>query len=62
MAADPDHPRPSGRRASGHKVEAGGGERLHYAGMEFAIRASAESTGGAFSIVEEIHPVDMCRR
>jgi len=24
--------------------------------MEFAIRASAESTGGAFSIVEEIHP------
>jgi mannose-6-phosphate isomerase-like protein (cupin superfamily) len=58
MAADPDHPRPSGSRASGHKVEAGGGERLHYAGMEFAIRASAESTGGAFSIVEEIHPLD----
>ncbi len=35
------------------------GERLHYGGMEFSIRASAESTGGAFSIVEEIHPVDV---
>lgn len=45
-------------QAQGHKVEAGGAERLHYLGMEFAIRASAESTGGAFSIVEEIHPLD----
>ena len=26
--------------------------------MEFAIRASAEWTGEAFSIIEEIHPVD----
>lgn len=45
-------------RAWGHKVEADGGERLPYAGMEFAIRATAESTGGAFSIIEEINPVD----
>ena len=35
-----------------------GGEPFSYRGMEFAIRASAESTGGAFSIVEEIHPLD----
>lgn len=42
----------------GHMVEPGGGERLAHAGMEFVIRASAESTGGAFSIVEEIDAVD----
>jgi mannose-6-phosphate isomerase-like protein (cupin superfamily) len=41
-----------------HKVAAGCGERLSYAGMEFAIRATAESTGGAVSIIEEIDPVD----
>ena len=41
-----------------HKVDAAGGERLAYAGMEFAVRASAESTGGAFSVIEEIDPVD----
>lgn len=34
------------------------GERLPFAGMEFAIRASAATTGGAFSIVEEIDAVD----
>lgn len=39
-------------------VRAGGGERLDYAGMEFAIKASAETTSGAFSIIEEIDPVD----
>lgn len=42
----------------GHMVEPDGGERLAWAGMEFVIRASAESTGGAFSIVEEIDAVD----
>lgn len=42
----------------GHMVEAGGGERLPYAGMELVIRASAESTNGAFGIVEEIDAVD----
>ncbi len=46
------------RRDLAHRVEAGTGERLHYSGMEFLIRASAESTGGAFSIIEEIDPVD----
>jgi mannose-6-phosphate isomerase-like protein (cupin superfamily) len=58
MAAETDPPRAASTQAEGHKVEAGGGERLHYLGMEFAILASAESTGGAFSIVEEIHPLD----
>ena len=41
-----------------HKVENAGGERLQFAGMELVIRASAESTGGSFSIVEEIDAVD----
>lgn len=47
-----------GQGARGHRVPSDGGERLAYGGMEFAIRASAESTGGAFSIIEEINPVD----
>jgi mannose-6-phosphate isomerase-like protein (cupin superfamily) len=58
MDSDTDPIRAAGSRARAHKVEAGDGERLQYAGMEFAIRASAASTGGAFSIVEEIHPLD----
>ena len=58
MAAETDPTRGAGTQSRGHKVEATGGERLHYQGMEFAIRASAESTGGAFSIVEEVYPLD----
>lgn len=53
-----DPTRPPESRASARKVDANGGERLHYANMEFAIRASAESTSGAFSIIEEIAPLD----
>lgn len=41
-----------------HAVPADGGERLQWAGMEFVIRASAESTAGSFSIIEEIDAVD----
>jgi mannose-6-phosphate isomerase-like protein (cupin superfamily) len=33
-------------------------ERLHFSGADFVIRASAETTGGAFSILEEIDPLD----
>jgi mannose-6-phosphate isomerase-like protein (cupin superfamily) len=43
---------------AGHKVDPDGGERLSFSGAEFVIRASAESTGGAFSIIEEIEPLD----
>ena len=50
--ADPISP------AHGYKVPSNGGERLPFQGMEFVIRASAESTGGAFSIIEEVAPVD----
>jgi mannose-6-phosphate isomerase-like protein (cupin superfamily) len=47
--------------AAGHKVDLDGGERLHFSGADFVIRASAETTGGAFSIIEEIDPLDTPR-
>jgi mannose-6-phosphate isomerase-like protein (cupin superfamily) len=46
------------RPAAGHKVDPDGGERLRFSGADFVIRASAETTGGAFSITEEIDPLD----
>ena len=46
---------------SGFKVDADGGERLSFAGADFVVRASADTTGGAFSIVEEIEPLDTPR-
>lgn len=58
MDADRRPPATANIRPSGHKVDAAGGERLRYGSMEFVIRASTESTGGAFSVVEEINPVD----
>lgn len=36
----------------------GEGERLSFAGAEFVVRASAQTTGGAFGIIEEIDPLD----
>lgn len=45
--------------SAGHKVERDEGERLRFSGMEVVIRASAQSTGGAFSIVEEIDGIDV---
>lgn len=42
----------------GPLVDADGGERLPYAGMELVVRASADSTNGALGIVEEIDAVD----
>ena len=40
-----------------HKVELEGGERIRFGEVQVVIRASAESTGGAFSIIEEIPPL-----
>lgn len=34
------------------------GERLRFSDADFLIKASAESTGGAFAIIEEIDPLD----
>lgn len=42
----------------GFKLDADGGERLRFGEVEVVIKASAETTGGAFSILEENEPVD----
>jgi len=44
-------------QASGYALPADGGEQLSFTGGMFVIRASAETTGGAFSIVEEAPPL-----
>jgi mannose-6-phosphate isomerase-like protein (cupin superfamily) len=43
---------------SGYELEAGGGERLRFGEVEVVVKASAETTGGAFTIIEENEPVD----
>ena len=42
----------------GFKLEADGGERLRFSDAEFIVKASADSTGGAFTIIEEVDPLD----
>jgi mannose-6-phosphate isomerase-like protein (cupin superfamily) len=42
----------------GHKVDREGGERPRLSDAEVVVRASADSTGGAFTIIEEISPLD----
>lgn len=42
----------------GHMLDADAGERLSFAGADFLVRASAETTMGAFAIVEEVNPLD----
>ena len=39
-------------------LAAGDGERLRFSGAAFLVKASAETTGGSFSLVEEISPLD----
>jgi quercetin dioxygenase-like cupin family protein len=41
-----------------HMVELAGGERLRFGEVEVIVRASAQSTGGAFSVIEEADAVD----
>jgi mannose-6-phosphate isomerase-like protein (cupin superfamily) len=40
------------------KLAAGEGEQLRFSDADFVIRASAATTGGAFSVIEEIAPLD----
>jgi mannose-6-phosphate isomerase-like protein (cupin superfamily) len=42
----------------GYELEADGGERLRFGEVEIVVKASADTTGGAFSIFEENEPVD----
>jgi mannose-6-phosphate isomerase-like protein (cupin superfamily) len=44
--------------ATAFRLGAGEGERLSFSGAEFLVKASTESTGGSFSIVEEIDRLD----
>jgi mannose-6-phosphate isomerase-like protein (cupin superfamily) len=44
--------------AAGFKLDREGGERLRFSDADFVILASAETTQGAFGIVEEIDPLD----
>jgi mannose-6-phosphate isomerase-like protein (cupin superfamily) len=44
--------------AAGFTLDAGGGERLRFSDAEFLVRASANTTGGGFTIIEEIDPLD----
>ena len=43
---------------TGYWLAAEEGERLRFSDAELVVRASAETTGGAFSIVEEVDPLD----
>ena len=59
----PSPPDPRQERGRGpalaHLVAAGEGEHLRFSGMEVLVRASTESTGGAFTVLEEIDPIDV---
>lgn len=45
-------------RMAGHKLDADDGERLRFSDAEFLVKASADTTGGAFAIIEEVAPLD----
>jgi mannose-6-phosphate isomerase-like protein (cupin superfamily) len=47
-----------GSGSPAHVVEAAGGERLRFGGVEVVVKASADATGGAFTLFEENEPVD----
>jgi mannose-6-phosphate isomerase-like protein (cupin superfamily) len=44
--------------APAYRLDAEGGERLRIGDFEVVIRASADTTGGAFTVFEERDPVD----
>jgi mannose-6-phosphate isomerase-like protein (cupin superfamily) len=44
--------------SAAYKLEGDGGERLRFGEVEVVIKASADTTGGAFTLFEENEPVD----
>ena len=44
--------------SAAYALDAGGGERLRFGEVEVVVKASADATGGAFTIFEENEPVD----
>lgn len=45
--------------AAPYLLRRGEGEHLPFSGMEVVVRASGESTGGAFTVLEEVDPIDV---
>ena len=45
-------------KTTGFALDEEGGERLRFSDAEFVIKASSDSTRGAFTIIEEINPLD----
>jgi mannose-6-phosphate isomerase-like protein (cupin superfamily) len=45
-------------QAQGYELDSDGGERLRFGEVEIVVKASADTTGGAFTIFEENEPVD----
>jgi mannose-6-phosphate isomerase-like protein (cupin superfamily) len=41
-----------------YMLDSAGGERLAFSDARFLVKASAETTGGSFAIIEEIDPLD----
>jgi mannose-6-phosphate isomerase-like protein (cupin superfamily) len=46
------------KQIPGLKLDAEGGERIRFSDAEFVIRVSADATGGAFTAMEEVDPLD----
>ena len=44
--------------AAAYRLEAEAGERLRFGDVEIVVKASADTTGGAFTVLEENEPVD----
>ena len=42
----------------GYKLDVDGGERLAFSDAQFIVKASADTTGGAFTAIEEFSPLD----
>ena len=45
------------QRASAYALDSGAGERLAFGDVTILLRASAETTGGAFTLFEEVPPL-----
>jgi len=58
LSSGPEQAGPVASPLSGFMVDPDGGERLSFSGAEFVVRASADRTGGAFGVIEEIDPLD----
>jgi mannose-6-phosphate isomerase-like protein (cupin superfamily) len=53
-----DYTMQTSSESAAYAVEAVGGERLRFGEVEVVIKASADTTGGAFALFEENEPVD----